>query len=154
MKNKVTPTLVSEIKLTYKSRVKAQDRPQIISSLDAYTIFRNYWDEDTIELFEEFHILLVDRANRVMGYYPASKGSMVGTLVDVRMIFAAAIKARAVGIILAHNHPSNHLKPSQADLETTNKVREAGKIMDIHILDHIILAPEGGYYSFADEGLM
>jgi DNA repair protein RadC len=148
------PTNVSEVKLSYKSRVKAEDRPQIQTSQTAYQILNNYWDQDTIALFEEFHILLLDRANRVMGRYPVSQGSMVGTVVDPRMIFTVALKMRAAAIILAHNHPSCALYPSQADKNITQKLVAAGKLLEIPVLDHLILSPEGGYYSFADEGLL
>jgi len=80
-----------------------------------------------------------------------SRGGTSGTVVDAKIIFAAAIKARADGIILAHNHPSGNLQPSQADLDLTRKLRQAGEVLDISILDHLILAPDSGYYSFADE---
>jgi DNA repair protein RadC len=153
MKNQI-PTDVSEVKLTYKSRVKAEDRPQIKCSHDAYRILFSNWDEDLIELCEEFYILLLDRANRVMGRFRVSQGSMSGTLVDARMVFACAIKGRAHSLILAHNHPSCQLKPSQADKTLTTKLVAAGKLLDLPILDHLILSPEGGYFSFADEGIL
>lgn len=85
---------------------------------------------------------------------PISKGGITSTAVDLRVVFAAALKARATAIILSHCHPSGNLKPSRADIELTKKFDQAGKILDIQILDHLILSPEGGYYSFADEGLV
>lgn len=147
------PFEVSEIKLSYQSKVKAKDRPQVRSSLDAYQILLSNWS-DEIALFEEFYILLLDRSNRVLGRYLVSQGSMVGTVVDARLVFVAALKSKATSIILAHNHPSCNLRPSQADIELTKKLKAGGKVLDIPVLDHLILSPEGGYYSFADEGLL
>lgn len=144
------PTKVSEIRLTYKSKTKAADRPQIRTSRDAYKVLQANWS-DQMELLEEFNVLLLDRSNRVMGLCPISKGGTTGTVVDLKIVFAAAIKGRASSIILAHNHPSGNLQPSEADIDLTRKFREAGGILDIPILDHLILSPDGGYYSFADE---
>jgi len=150
MKNKLPQ--VSEIKLTYKTRVKSADRPQIRNSQDAFDILWGYWNEDEIELLENFNILLLDRANRVLGFAHISKGGVSGTVVDAKIIFATALKARASAIILAHNHPSSNLRPSQADIELTTKLKAAGKVLDISVLDHLILTPDEKYYSFADEG--
>lgn len=152
MNSKKIPTQVSEVKLSYKSRTRAADRPQVINSYTAYQVLMENWDKDTIALFEEFHVLLIDRANRIMGRYPCSQGSMVGTVVDPRMVFTVALKMRAASVILAHNHPSTNVKPSQADKDLTYKLVQAGKILGVQVLDHLILSPEGGYYSFADEG--
>ncbi len=137
--------------MIYFNKVKAVDRPQVKCSLDAYEILQANWS-DQIGLLEEFYILLMDRANRVMGKYLVSQGGMAGTVVDAKIVFTAALKARCSSIILAHNHPSTSLYPSQADKNLTQKLVEAGKVLDILILDHLILSPEGGYYSFADEG--
>ena len=104
-----------------------------------------------MELLEEFNVLFLDRSNRVMGLFHASKGGVAGTVVDLKIVFAAALKARASSMILAHNHPSGNLLPSQADLDLTKKFKEAGKILDIQVLDHLILSPDDRYYSFADE---
>jgi len=145
---------VSEIKLSYKSKVKASNRPQIRCSQDAVDILLQYWDEDEMELLENFNILLLDRANRVMGFVNVSKGGIAGTVVDAKIIFATALKARASAIILSHNHPSGNLHPSSADIEITKKLRAGGKLLDIFVLDHVILTPSKAYYSFADEGLI
>ncbi len=147
------PIQVAEIQLTYKNRVRAQDRPQIRSSRDAYTVLESNWSPQ-MGLLEEFNILLLDRSNRVMGMCPISKGGISGTVVDLKIVFAAALKGRSSSIILAHNHPSGNLLPSQADINLTKKFEEAGKILELPVLDHLILSPEGGFYSFADEGLM
>lgn len=141
---------VAEIKLTYVSKVKAMDRPHILSSKDGYNILLNNWS-DQIEFVEEFNILLLNRTNRVMGVYNISKGGQSGTVVDAKVIFIAALKARASSIILAHNHPSGNLKPSQADIDITKKLKQAGELLDLAVLDHLIVTPFG-YYSFADDG--
>ena len=85
--------------------------------------------------------------------YEVSSGGITGTVADPRLILAAAIKSLAVAIVLAHNHPSGNLKPSQADEQLTAKIKEAAKYHDINVLDHIIVTPDA-YYSFADEGLL
>ena len=149
-----TPLKIAEVKVTYKSKVYAAERHQIRSSEDAHQVFRQIWDEDTIEFFEEAYLLLLDRTNRVMGWYKVSQGGMAGTVVDAKVIFATALKARANSIIIAHNHPSGVLRPSQPDKELTDKLFTAGKALDLPLLDHLILAPDGGCYSFADEGLI
>lgn len=141
---------VSEIKLTYKNKVKAVDRPYVLSSQSAYWVLEANWS-DQMSLVEEFNILLLDRSNRVLAMCPISKGGVSGTVVDLKIVFAAAIKGRASSIILGHNHPSGNLKPSLADIELTKKIKQAGEILDIGVLDHIILSPDGEYYSFSEE---
>lgn len=144
---------VSEIELVYRSKVKASERPKIASSADAYRILLDAWDPDKIEFVEQFNVLLLNRSNRVLGIYTISTGGTSGTVVDIRLIFAAALKANASGIIMSHNHPSGALKASQADRDITRKTKEAGRFMDIPVLDHVIVTAEG-YYSFADDGAL
>lgn len=144
------PMKVSEIRLTYNNKIPPEDRPQILNSNDAYWVLESNWS-DQIELLEEFKVLLLDRANRVLALCPISKGGVAGTVVDLKIVFAAALKGKASSIILAHNHPSGNLKPSQTDIKLTEKFKQAGEILEIQVLDHIILSPHGRYYSFADE---
>lgn len=144
------PMQVAEIQLTYNNKVKAEDRPQIRSSRDAYWVLEANWS-DQIGLIEEFNILLLDRSNRVMAMCPISKGGVSGTVVDLKIVFAAALKGRASSIIMAHNHPSGNLSPSQADIDLTKKFKQAGEILEVQVLDHLILSPDGNYYSFADD---
>jgi DNA repair protein RadC len=151
--NEKTLFEVAEIQLTYKSKVKASLRPKISRSKDAEDVLRKYWNEDILELHEQFKILLLNRTNKVTGIYEVSSGGVAGTVADPKLIFVCALKAAASGIILAHNHPSGALQPSQADIELTKKLHNAGKLLEIQVLDHIILTSEG-YYSFADEGLL
>lgn len=144
---------VAEVELVYKTKVKASERPLIKSTRDCYETFLKVWNENTLELQEEFKVLLLNRGNRVTGVYEISSGGITGTVADPRLILAAAIKSVSVAIILGHNHPSGNLKPSRADEEMTNKIKEAAKYHDIKVLDHIIVTSEG-YFSFADEGLL
>jgi len=100
---------------------------------------------------EEFWVLALNRANKVLWQKQVSKGGITGTVADPRIIFKLALEASACSIILCHNHPSGNLKPSQADLQLTNRMKEAGQLLEIPVLDHLIISTEG-YYSFADEG--
>jgi DNA repair protein RadC len=144
---------VAEVQLTYITKVKATDRPQITRSNDAEEILRNYWDH-TIEHTETVVLMLLNRANRILGITTLSKGGTTGCIVDVKVVFQYALKANASSVILAHSHPSGNLKASQADINITKKVKEAGEFLDIKLLDHIILTPYDGYLSMADEGIL
>lgn len=108
---------VAEIELVYKTKFKMSERPQIKSSSDAYEIFNGTWNENKIEFVEQFKVLLLNRANKVLGLYEVSTGGISGTVADIRLIFAAALKGNASLIVLAHNHPSSNTKPSAADLQ-------------------------------------
>lgn len=144
---------VAEIQLTYKSNVKPSLRPKISTSKDARDVFMESWDDTKLELVEQFKIMLTNRANKVLGIFELSTGGVSGTVADPKLIFAAAIKGAASGIIMAHNHPSGNLNPSRADIDLTRKIKEGGRLLEIQLLDHIILTSEG-YYSFTDEGLI
>ncbi|MDE0771100.1 MAG: DNA repair protein RadC [Salibacteraceae bacterium] len=123
---------------------------KIASSNDAFELLHaELSDLNT----EEFWIILMNRANKVIKKIRISSGGISGTVADLRVIFKAAIDNLASAIILAHNHPSGNLKPSQADINLTKKIKDSGNILDIPVLDHIIIA-ENSYFSFADEGLL
>lgn len=144
---------VAEVELLYRSTVKPALRPKITSSRTAYEVLLQSWDENKIEFVEQFKILLMNTANKVLGIYEMSTGGVAATVVDAKLIFSAALKANASGIILSHNHPSGNLQPSSADINLTKKLDEGGKFLDIRVLDHLIITPDG-YYSFRDEGLL
>jgi len=146
-------TRVAEVELVYKTTVKPSQRPKINSVKDCYELLKELWNENTIEMQEEFKVMLLNRGNKVIGVYKASAGGLTGTVADPRLILAAALKSLAVSIILSHNHPSGNLKPSKADEELTQKIKAAAAYHDIRVIDHIIITSEG-YYSFADEGLL
>ncbi|SEA76562.1 JAB domain-containing protein [Pedobacter hartonius] len=143
---------VSEVEIFYRPNYKVADRPKISGSKDAYNILMDHWDDGKLEFLEEFKILLLNRRNRVLGVVNISSGGISGTVADPKVIFAIALKACASGIILAHNHPSGETDPSQEDIAVTKKLREAGKLLDLQILDHLIISKHG-YYSFCDEGI-
>src|SRR5690554_6082722 len=112
---------VAEIQLSYKTKVKPSQRPKITSSKDAYSILLESWDDDKLEFVEQFKVLLLNRANRVLGVYEVSTGGVSGTVADPKLVFAAALKANASAIIVSHSHPSGQLKPSDADHEANAK---------------------------------
>jgi DNA repair protein RadC len=143
---------VSEVILTHKTKVNPKDRSRVTSSKDAYNLLFDSWNKNTIEYFEEFKILLLNRSNAVLGIFSISKGGISGTVTDVRIIFQSVLKSNASGIIICHNHPSGNENPSDSDRRITQKIKEAGNLMDIQLLDHIIILPVEGYYSFADDG--
>lgn len=144
---------VAEVKVSYQSKLQVADRPRITSSRDSESVLRANWSDD-IELLEEFNVLFLTKANTVKGIFRASRGGTSGTVVDAKIVFAAALKGMAAGLIVAHNHPSGNLQPSQADIDLTHRLRRAGEMFDLPLLDHLILAPHIGYYSFADEGTL
>jgi DNA repair protein RadC len=143
---------VSEVQISYRNKLQSADRPRITCSRDAADLLQANWSDD-IELLEEFNVLFLNKGNQVTGLFKVSRGGISGTVVDMKIIFAAALKALASGIILAHNHPSGNLQPSQADIDLTRRLRKGGELLDITVLDHLILST-GGYYSFADEGTL
>ena len=145
-------TALSEIEISYRPKFRASLRPQLSCSRDTNQLLRNQWDSNLIEYVEEFKMLLLNRANKVLGIVTVSKGGVAGTVCDPKVVFAAALKANASSIILAHYHPSGNIKPSEADKDLTKKLREGGKFLEIVIADHLILTAET-YFSFADNGM-
>ncbi|MEK6510643.1 JAB domain-containing protein [Myroides odoratimimus] len=145
--------IASEVELIYKSKVKASQRPQITSSYSAYQVALKAWDSNKIELLEQFKVLMLSNNNKVLGVLEASSGGITGTIVDLRIIFSALLKANATAFLIVHNHPSGKLAPSGADRQITRKIKEASKLLDITLLDHLIITAES-YYSFADEGIL
>lgn len=142
---------VSEVKLTYKNKVKAADRPKLGNAAETAKLLRSVWDEDRIEYQEQFKVILLNTGLRVLGIVNLSDGRITDCLVDIRMLLTAALKSAATNIVLAHNHPSGYLKPSTADINVTTKIRDAAKLLDITLLDHLILSADG-YLSMMEEG--
>ena len=130
-----------------KSKVK---KYKIQSSRDAF----DYLQSKLLDLsHEEFHVLFLNRGNDVLGSEQISKGGISGTVADGKLIFHKALELKSSGLILAHNHPSGQLKPSEADLKLTNSLVKFGKFIDLQVLDHLIFS-DNNYFSFADEGIM
>ena len=144
---------VAEIQVSYRNPVKAAYRPKITCSDDAYLVFIANWNPDTLDYREEFKVLALNRANQVLGVIPVSTGGVAGTTADPKIIFGAALKACASSLILGHNHPSTNLTPSEADIRLTRKLQEAGKLLDLLVMDHLIITSET-HYSFADNGML
>lgn len=142
---------ISEISVSYSNM--NNEREKIKDSQTSFNVFFNSWNKSTIELQEEFKVLLLNRNNEVLGIYPLSKGGVSGTFVDIKLVFSVALKCNASSIIVSHNHPSGNLKPSEADKNLTEKLRVAGNYLDIKLLDHIIVT-KNDYYSFADNGIL
>ena len=133
-----------------RQRTDGNEKRKITSSRDAYDIIGTALYD---LLHEEFWAIFLDRANQVIRMTKISQGGIAGTVVDPRLIFKPALENLASGIILVHNHPSGNLRPSQADIDITRKLKIAGTTLEIPILDHLIIAGKS-YFSFADDGMM
>ena len=144
-------TIIAAMELGRRRRAEeALDLKKISSSNSVFEILQPLIGELP---HEEFWILYLNNSNKVIKTAQLSKGGITGTLVDVRLVFKEALQLGAVGIILAHNHPSGTLKPSQADISLTKKLKNAGDGLDIKVLDHLIVT-EKAYFSFADENML
>ncbi len=145
-------TIIAALELGRRRQVSNPiDKPLIQGSNDAWNIIA----PKLMDLnHEEFWILLLNRANQVIGKERISSGGMAGTVVDAKIIFRKALEqGPASSIILAHNHPSGNLKPSQADIDITKKLKRAGTALDINVLDHLIIAGQS-FFSFVDNGVL
>ena len=147
----MVPEIIAEVQITYSSKVKACDRFRVTGSKDAAKAFRSIWP--SYEHIEFIYMLMLNRQNQVLGCHQISKGGMTGTVVDVRVVFQVALKSCATSIIVAHNHPSGNLDPSDADKKITRQLKGAGSFLEIPLIDHIILT-EAGFLSMADEGYL
>jgi DNA repair protein RadC len=137
-----------------KVTLKQGETYAITESSDANDIFKQLFSKDTIAWTEEMVLLALNRSNHVYGWYRLSKGGLTGTVVDSRVVFSILLQAGAHSFVLAHNHPSGILKPSEPDRKVTSQLYQAGKLLDINFLDHLIVSPNGDYYSMADNGQM
>lgn len=142
---------LAEIQVSYTT--SNSNKIKITSSQIASELLVNSWCKDTIELQEEFKVILLNRSNETLGIYSLSKGGTTGTVVDVRLLFAVALKCNSTAIIISHNHPSGKLLPSDVDITLTKKIKKCSEFLDIVLLDHLIIT-KNGYYSFSNEGLI
>lgn len=138
---------VAEIKVSYSNN--NIERIKVTNSQILYNLILRQWDLDLIEFQEEVKIVLLNRANIVLGLYEMSKGGTSGTVVDIKIILGIALKCNASSIVITHNHPSGTLEPSEPDKSITKKLKEACRILDLNLLDHLIITGKG-YYSFSD----
>lgn len=144
---------IQEVEIIY-SGPKTSKLLQVKSSTEVAKLLRDVvYDPRKINYKESFYVLLLNRANKVIAQACVGMGSTTATIMNGKEIFQLALKTNACGIILSHNHPSGNLKPSEADLSITKRIKEFGNMIDIQLLDHIILTDES-YFSFADEGLI
>lgn len=144
-------TIIAAMELGRRRKeIDHQERAKVSSSKEIFELMRSYF----LDLpHEEFWVILLNRGNRIIRKQQISHGGVAGTVADPKIIFKAALEELACGIILAHNHPSGNVTPSQQDIDLTKKIKESGKLMEIQVLDHLIFAGSK-YYSFADEGLL
>ena len=142
---------VGEVKLSYRKTDKKLGK--VTCGEDAYKYLIKTYKKGTISYKEYFKVLLLNNNSDVLGHAVISEGGITATYVDLRIIFQAALLANATHIIIAHNHPSGSLQPSTDDINLTNRIKRAGDVMNIKLLDHIILT-EDGYCSFQDNGML
>jgi DNA repair protein RadC len=144
-------TIIAALELGRRRKLaEAPETIQIKCSHDVADIFQPILSDLA---HEEFWILFLNRSNKVINRMKLSQGGLSGTVTDVRMVMKKAIEYLASGIIVCHNHPSGNLNPSESDSKITQKIKEAGGLMDIQLLDHIIVSGND-YYSFADNGML
>ena len=137
---------------TLKAEKTDFEKVLITSSKSAAEYIRQFYSDD-IEIYESFFILLLNRANKTIGYAKISQGGITGTVVDKKIIAKYVIDSLASGVIIAHNHPSGQLVPSDADKRVTKDIKEVCSLIDTQLLDHVILTSES-YLSFSDEGIL
>ena len=138
---------LNEIQVSYQT--DNTEKQTIINSNTAFKIFLDFWNMSTIELLEEFNVMYLNQANKVLGLYNLSKGGINQCTVDIRHIYSIALKVNASAIILAHNHPSGNLKPSAEDRKITSEIASAGEILNIRMLDHLIITKDD-YHSLEE----
>ena len=145
-------SVIPEIAVSYSDTVLTSERVTIHRSHDANEIFRQKF-QSFMQHHEEFWVMYLNSANKVMGIYQASKNGITNAYVDIRIVLQIALKTNTTGIVAAHNHPSSSVNPSPEDKRLTKKIQEACEILNIKLLDHLIVSEER-YFSFADERLL
>ncbi len=132
---------------------EVDEKIKVMGSSEVYQVLKANWDLDTIELQEEFKILLLNQGNQVLGIKSMFKGGINTCSIDVRLIMGMVLKANASALVITHNHPSGNLNASESDKRITSKIKECCELFDIRLLDHIIMV-KNSYLSFADEGIL
>lgn len=144
-------TIIAALELGRRRKhTEQEEKPQITGSRDVFELVRGNLEDLP---HEEFWVVLLNRANRVIRKQQISQGGVAGTVADPKIIFRHAIDSLASGIVVVHNHPSGNLSPSQADRDLTRRIRDAGKLLECQLLDHLIIGGQK-YFSFADEGML
>lgn len=142
-----------EVKAIYECKTSITALPILKSSKDAYNYIKDKYVPESINYFESFYVIFLNRSNRIIAHQQLGQGSITGCILDVRMLISTATIFASVGVVLVHNHPSGSTKPSDADIALTKKVKEGLKLVDIQVLDHLIITDET-YFSFTDEGML
>lgn len=137
-----------EITVKYNRTVPLEELQEITSPIDSEDYLRSIWED--INLYESFYILVLSQSNKVIGWRRISTGGIAGTVVDVRIILNLCLQCQGTACIIAHNHPSGNLNPSRTDRALTSKIKNALKLIDVQLLDHLILT-ENDFYSFVNE---
>ena len=151
--NLITLQTIQEVDIVYPHKINLENF-KIRNSQQAHDLLKTLFDPLKMAVREEFVVLFLNQSNFVKHYFKGFQGGINCVNVDPRLIFAIALKTLSVSIILAHNHPSGNLNPSESDKDLTTRIIKAGHVLDINVLDHIILNFSGEYLSFADEGLL
>lgn len=144
---------LAELKVAYRSRTKVQERRTLRNSTDAADYLRAIWNANTLELVEEFVMICLNGSGEAIGWVKVSSGGMNATQVDSRLVFAIALQTACTAIVVAHNHPGGKTDPSPQDKEITQRLKEAGRLLGIAVLDHIIISRDSAF-SFAENGLL
>ena len=145
---------VNEITVLYERKSIELERNKIKCSQDVIGLLKEVYEKNKISYQEEVIVLYLKSSDKLIGYQKLCSGGLTSAIIDVRLIFSTALKTLATGIIISHNHPSGNINPSKIDELITKKIVEAGKLLDINVLDHIIVNPDFEYFSFADEGYL
>ena len=142
---------VAEVQLSYRNTVPYKKRTQITNAKEAYKVLLKIHNDDTIDYTESFRVIYLNQSNHVLGCRTISEGGLTNTQSDIRTIMQGALLTNAVAMIIAHNHPSGNVTPSEKDIKITSQINKAAKLLDLQLLDHIIYTRET-YFSFADDG--
>lgn len=146
---------LGEVTLNYKyHNPSIKDRPLITNATDAVEVIKLVIDMQRIALQEQFIVIYLNQANKVIGTMNVFSGSIKSTVIDIKLILASGILLMSSGVIVAHNHPSGNLKPSREDLALTKRLSTALQYMEMKLVDHFIITPDDDYLSFANEGLL
>ena len=142
---------VGEIKISYKPLIT--DHTVITSSYQAYELIKQLWDNEKINLQEQFAALFMNTSKKTIGWKLLNTGTTANCLVDIKLLVSLALHCMCTHIVIVHNHPSGNLKTSDSDETITKTIKDALKLIDVQLMDHLIIT-ENGHYSFSDEGLM
>lgn len=144
---------MAELKVSYRSRTRAVDRRTVRVPRDVVDYLRAVWDRHTIELTEHCLVVCLNAAHHPIGWVKVASGGFSSASVDLRLVFGVAVQTASSAIVLAHNHPSGSLEPSPEDIRLTRRLKDAGELLGIKVLDHIILTRDGSV-SLAEHGLV